>query len=188
MVEQIKDKRSFMAFIIQNLWLIIGAIFVLIVGGGWWFFSSGSFQRFRDWTSPSSDKFIKAKLFCEDKQIRDRKLKVETYCISDEKKMAGYHLVHDLLITGAGTGRQFLAINERDSFPISFGKQLTPEKRKQYPTAQRVYIDTANDIDSREAGDSARNFMGMSLSIIALAGALVFVVLAIIIFWKTRGG
>lgn len=176
-----------MAFIIHNLWYIIAGVFLLLGIGGWWVISSGGFQKFRDWTSPSSDKFVKAKLFCEDKQIRDRKLKIETYCVSDDKKMASYHLVHELLLTGGETGQQFLAINERDDFPIDFNSQLTDEKRKEYPNAQRVYIDTANDIDSKEAGNATANFMGMSLSIIVLAGAIIFVVMAIIVFWN-RGG
>lgn len=175
-----------MAFIVHNLWYIIAGVFLLLGVGGWWVISSGGFQKFRDWTSPSSDKYVKAKLFCEDKQIRDRKLKIETYCVSDDKKMAGYHLVHELLLTG-DSGQDFLAINERDDFPIDFNNQLDDEKRKEYPDAQRVYIDTANDIDSKEAGNATANFMGMSLSIIVLAGAVIFVVMAIILFWH-RGG
>jgi hypothetical protein len=186
MVEQ---KRSYkLAFILHNiLYLIIGGA-VLLTAFVWWFMASGTFSRLMDSMRPASDKHIRAKLFCEDKQIRDRKLKIETYCISDEKKVASYHLVHELLLTGTEKGTQFLALNERDSFPIDFsGAFLDKEKRKEYPNAQRVYIDTANDTDSREAGNQAQNFMGMTLAIIAGSGALIVVVLGIIVFWH-RGG
>ena len=174
-----------MAYFFHHLlYFLIGGS-VVIIGFVWWFISSGSFSRLMDSMRPASDKYIRAKLFCEDKQIRDRKLKVETYCISDEKKVASYHLVHELLITGAEKGTQFLALNERDDFPIDFsGAFLSKDKRKEYPNAQRVYIDTANDIDSKEAGNSAQGFMGMTLAIIAGSGALVVVVLGIIVFWK----
>jgi hypothetical protein len=174
-------------FILHNLWYIVGAIVLILGGGTWWILSSGAMPRFLDMVNPAGDKRIKAKLFCEDKQIRDRNLKVETYCITDEKKMSAYHLVHELLLTGHSTGKQFLCLNERNSFPIDFSNQLTDEKRNQYPDAQRVYIDTANDIDSKATSDAAKNMMGMSLSIIAMAGALAFIVMAIIIFWKGGG-
>lgn len=177
-----------MQFIIQNIWLIVIIITALAGLGVWWVMTSGVLQRLMDMFNSTGATYIAAKLFCEDKQIRDRKLKVGNYCINDEKIKCGFHLVHDFLITGKNTGKQFLALSPRDSFPIDFHGRMTPEKRKQYPDAQRIYIDTANDIDNSTASEAAKNLMGMSLSIIAMAGALVFIVLAIIVFWQTRGG
>lgn len=174
-----------MQFIIQHIWLVMGFIVVISAIGAFMFLKSKS--RIMDWLKPNSEKYIPCKKFCEDKQIRDRKLKVETYCITDEKQMTAYHLDHELLCT-SDAGNQFLCINERDDFPIDFNGKLTPEKRKEYPNAQRVYIDTANDVDNKATTETTKNFMGMTLSLIALGVAVVFVVIAIIYFWQARGG
>lgn len=176
-----------MQFIIENIWLILGVLVVVVGGGGAWLFMSGGMNRLLDWFRPNSDKFIPAKVFCEDNQIRDRKLKVERYAVTDEKNHRSYHLVHDLLLRKKGSTTPFLALTQRDDFPIDFHARLTKADREKYPTAQRVFIDTTADIRSNAARESAKNAMGMSLSIIAMMGGLVFVVMAIIMFWGKGG-
>jgi len=176
-----------MEFILNNIWyiLIIGA--VVLIGGGALLIYTGRLHWLMDILRPNNPRYIKAKVFCEDKQIRDRKLKIGKYVISDDKNRRSYHLIHDLLLTKANTHKQFLALNERDDIPIDFHEKMTPDKREQYPSAQRVFIDTTADIQSNAAKEAASNIMGMSLSIIALGGALAIIVMAIVMFWQNRG-
>jgi hypothetical protein len=176
-----------MQFILQNIWLILGVAVVVVIVSAWILMSSGLFHRMLDWMRPDSDKHIKAKVFAEDKNIRDRKLKIGRYVISDTKKCRSFYLIHDLLVTAANSSRQFLCLTERGSVPIDFHNVMTKEKLAKYPSAQKVFIDTTADIRSAASKESAHNMMGMSLSIIALAGALVFIVIAIIIFWGNKG-
>lgn len=171
-----------MSFITNNIWYYLGIGAFILIAGSYLYLFTGIGRRMRDWMSPASDKFINVKFLCEDKHIRDRKLKIEKYCITDEKKKRGFHLVHDLLLNKGGAG-QFLVLNERDAFPIDFLGELKDEDKKKYPNAQRVFIDTTNDTDNESAQEGTKNFMGMSLSIIAMSGALVFIVMAIIVFW-----
>jgi len=175
-----------MKFIIENIWYIIGILMVVLIGGGYLFIKSNMLQKMRDWMNPNSDKFIQAKIFCEDKQLRNRKEKIGRYCVQDDKRRMGWHLVHDLLLTSKVTGRQFLCLSERDDFPIDFHKKLTPEMIKQYPYAQRVFLDSTAEIRSQAAKEAGKTFMGNTLSIIAIAGALVFVVMAIVLFWGNQ--
>jgi len=176
-----------MQFIVQNIWLILGVVIVVVVGSAWWLMTSGYLHRALDWLRPDSDKHIQAKMFCEDKNIRDRKLKIGRYCIFDTKKCRAFYLIHDLLLAGANSNKQFLCLTERGSVPIDFHNVMTPDKLARYPSAQKVFIDTTADIRSNASKESARNMMGMSLSIIALMGGLVFIIIAIVIFWGNRG-
>lgn len=171
------------------MYLILGILAGIIIIGGLiaWMVMSGGFTRLMDWARPNSDKYIRAKVFCEDNQIRDRKLKIERYAVSDDKNHRSYHLVHELLVRQNGSNKQFLALTQRDAFPIDFHNKLKKEEREKYPTAQKIFIDTTADIRSNAARESAKNMMGMTLSIVALMGGLVFVVMAIIVFWQGKG-
>lgn len=177
-----------MQFLIHNLWYILGAAAVILIGGGWLLFSTGSIHKLMDWMKPASDKHVSGKMFCEDKQIRDRKLKIGRYVISDDKKRRSFYLVHDLLLSRPSGAAKFLALTERNARPIDFHKKITEADWKKYPTGKRVFIDTTADIRSEASRESASNFMAMSLSIIALCGAIVVVVMGIIIFFASRGG
>lgn len=166
-------------------YLIIGL--VVVVGGSYLLFFTSIGLRIRDMFRPYTDKYVKAKVFCEDREIRDRKLKIERYVITDEKKRRSYHLVHDLYLYGANFNAKYLALNERDDFPIDFQNKLSAADRSRYPDAQRVFLDTTADIRSEASKESAKSFMGNTLAIIALMGGLVFVVMAVVIFWSGRG-
>lgn len=176
-----------MSFILQHIWLILGGIILLLIGGGYLLISTGWLNRIMDWLKPDSDKYVRAKVFCEDKNIRDRKLKIGRYCIQDDKRRLGWHLVHGLYVKSASTGKQFLCLSERDSFPLDFEGKLTPEIRKQYPTARQVFIDSTADIRSQAAKEGNKSIMSSTVSIIAICAALVFVVMAIILFWRGHG-
>jgi hypothetical protein len=172
-------------FILHHLWLI-AVIAIALIAGGWWFLSSGKFQRLMDWMRPNSDKYVPARFVGEDRQLRDRKLRADVYCVTNEQKKESYHLVHSLMLRSAKTGKEFLLLTQRNSFPIDLRGKLTPALRAKYPTAQEIYIRTANDIDSRTTSDAARQMFGMTLSIVVLAGAVIVVVLGIIMFWQGR--
>lgn len=177
-----------MEFIVHNIWYIIIGLFLILGLGGGLLIYTGYIHRIIDWIRPDSDKYVRAKVFCEDKNIRDRRLKIGRYCILDSKKCRAFYLVHDLLLTKFNSSMQFLALTERGSIPIDFQGIFTKEKFAKYPSAQKVFIDTTADIRSQASKESAKNAMGMSLAIIAMAGALVFIVMAIIMFWKGQNG
>lgn len=150
-------------------------------------FATGYGHRFMDWMKPTSDKYVKSKVFCEDRQIRDRKCRVGRYVISDEKKKRSFYLVHDLLLALPHSNRKFLALTERSARPIDFHTKISPEEWTRFPSAQRVFIDTTADIRSQSSKDATSNFMAMSLSLIAMSGAIVVVVMGIILFFQNRG-
>ena len=168
------------------IWILIG--FLVVIGGGWALFATGLLHRLMDWMKPNSDKFIPAKVFCEDKQIRDRRLKVGRYVISDVKKHRSFYLVHDLLLTSPTGQGKFLTLTERSAFPIDFHNRVSKDERAKYPSAQRVFIDTTADIRSESAREANNNFMAQSLSIIALAAAVIVVIFGIIVFYQARAG
>lgn len=176
-----------MSFIIQNLYLILIIGAVLCIGGLWLLWVTGLLLRILDWLRPNSDKSIATKLFCEDKQIRDRRQKIGRYVISDMKKRRSFYLVHTLLLTGPlGKGR-FLALTERNARPIDFHSKVSKEEWAKYPSALRVFIDTTADIKSESAAQAANAMMAQSLSIMALAAAVIVVIFGIIVFFQTRG-
>jgi len=78
-------------------------------------------------------------------------------------------------------------LTERNARPIDFHKKISEEEWKKYPTGKRVFIDTTADVRSEASKESASNFMATSLSIMALCGAVVVVVMALIIFFSSRG-
>ena len=175
-----------MKFIVQN-WGVIFIVLPILLGAGIWILiSTGMAHRLMDWASPTSDKFIPSKVFCEDKQIRDRQLKIGRYVVSDVKKFRAFYLVHKLLLTGADGRGKFLALTERNARPIDFHGTMTKEDWAQCPTAQRVFIDTTADIRSESAKEASQNFMAQALSIMALAGAVVVVVFFVIVFYSVR--
>lgn len=175
-----------MQFIIQNLWYIIILGFVIFIGGFMILWRTGTLNRLMDWLKPNSDKYVPAKKFCEDKQIRDRRLKVGRYVISDDKKRASYYLVHSLLLSGpTGTGK-FLALTERSARPIDFHHRVSEAEWSKYPSAQRVFIDTTADIRSQASQEANNSFLAQSLAIMALAAAVIVVIFGIIVFWQTR--
>jgi hypothetical protein len=177
-----------MAFIAANIWLILGILALVTIGGTWALLATGYIHRISDWFKPGSDRFIQAKVFCEDKQIRDRKLKVGRYVVSDMKKHRSFYLVHDLLLSTPLGSTLFLALTERNSFPIDFHGKVTPAERAKYPSAQRVFIDTTADIRSESSKEATSNFMAQSLSIIAICAAIVVVVFGAIVFYQVRFG
>jgi hypothetical protein len=180
-------KERKMQFIAENLWFIIIAVIVIFGGGAWFIISTGFIHRIFDWMKPTSDKYVPAKVFCEDKQIRDRKLKIGRYVISDEKKKRSFYLVHSLLLSPVGSVKKFLALTERSARPVDFHNKITDEEWKKYPTAQRVFIDTTADIRSQSSKEATSNFMAMSLSIMAICAAIIVVIMGIVIFFTTRG-
>jgi len=177
-----------MAFLSQNIWLILGILALVTIGGTWALFSTGYIHRISDWFKPGSDRFIQAKMFCEDKQIRDRKLKVGRYVVSDMKKHRSFYLVHDLLLSTPIGASLFLAVTERNARPIDFRNRMKAEDWEKLPSAQRVFIDTTADIRSESSKEATNNFMAQSLSIIAICAAIVVVIFGIIIFWQSRAG
>lgn len=174
-----------MEFILNNIWYILIGLFLILGLGGGLLITTGYINRLLDWIRPNSDKYIKAKMLCEDKNIRDRRLKIGRYCISDDRKHRAFHLVHDLLINKGAT--QFLAISERSAYPIDFNNKLTEDERSKYPSATDVFIDTTGDIISDSAKENIQNTSMMVLAIIASLGGLAFVVMAIILFIQNRG-
>jgi hypothetical protein len=176
-----------MDFIVHNIWYILGIVAIVLVGGGWMILATSLGHRIRDWMSPASDKFMPSKVFCEDKQIRDRRLKIGRYVISDVKKHRSFYLVHDLLLTSPGGRGKFLALTERNAFPIDFHNRIKEDEKAKYPSARRVFIDTTADIRSESSKEATSNFMAMSLSIMGLCGAIVVVVMGIIVFVANRG-
>lgn len=182
------ERKEEMEFIVNNLWYIILVIFIVFGGGGWYLITSGMIHKLLDWMKPTSDKYISAKVFCEDKQIRDRKLKVGKYVINDDKKKRSFYLVHDLLLSPVGSNKKFLALTERSARPIDFHNKINEEEWRRYPSAQRVFIDTTADIRSQSSKEAASNFMAMSLSMIAICAAIIVVVMGIVIFFQSRGG
>lgn len=176
-----------MYWIVHNLWYILAIVIIAIIGGGWFILATGYGHRFMDWMKPTSDKYVRAKVFCEDRQIRDRSCKVGRYVISDDRKKRSFYLVHGLLHAKPGENRKFLALTERSARPIDFHNRIKPEEWAKYPSAQRVFIDTTAHIRSQSSKEAGSNFMAMSLSIMAMAGALVVVVMGIIVFWMNRG-
>jgi len=174
-----------MKFFIENIWLILTIFIVVFIGGGWILFTTGAVHRLADWLNPTSDKYISAKMFCEDKQIRDRRLKVGRYVVSDIKKCRSFYLVHDLLLTIGHKG--LLAITERNARPIDFRNRMSESDWKKLPTAQRVFIDTTADIRSNSAREASKNMMAQTLSIMALSVTVVVVILGVIVFFQMRG-
>lgn len=177
-----------MNFLLDNLAWVLIIVLAVFVGGGWFLFSTGMIFRIMDWLSPTSDKHLPAKMFCEDKQIRDRREKIGKYVISDDKKHRSFYLIHNLLLTAAEGHRRFLALSERSAIPIDFHGKFTCDMQSQYPSARRVFLDTTADIRSESSVEGAQNFMAQSLSIIALAAAVVVIVFFVIVFFQTRGG
>jgi hypothetical protein len=177
-----------MSFIIQNLWFIIIGVFVILVGGSLFLFYTGYWHRIMDWLKPNSDRFVADKMFCEDKEIRDRKLTVGRYVASDMKKHRSFYLVHSLLLSGPSGGGKFLATTERSARPIDFHNRLTAEDWKKYPSAQRVFIDTTADIRSSASRESANSFVAQSLAIMAICATIIVIIFGIIVFWQNRSG
>jgi hypothetical protein len=177
-----------MYFITQNIgpMLIIGA--AILIAGGLVMYYTNILQRFTDWLKPDSDKFISAKVFCEDKQIRDRRLKVGRYVISDIKKHRSFYLVHALLLSLPGSKRGVLALTERNARPIDFQNKVSEADWAKFPSAQTIFIDTTADIRSESAKDATTNFMGQSLSIMALCAAIIVAILGVIIFVQGNQG
>lgn len=176
-----------MQFILHNIWYILLVLLIVAVGGGWLMFATSIGRRLMDWMKPTSDKYISTKLFCEDKQIRDRKAKVGRYVISDEKKRRSFYLVHKLLLSNPFGKGKFLALTERNARPIDFHNRITKEEWAKFPSAQRVFIDTTADLRSQSSKEATNNFMAMSLSLIAMSGAVIVIILGIIVFWQGRG-
>lgn len=161
--------------------------FLVLVGGAVLMFRTGLVHRLMDWAKPVSDKFIPAKVFCEDRQIRDRKEKVERYVVSDIKKHRSFYLVHDLLLSNPFGKGKFLCLTERNAFPIDFHNKISSEERSKYPSAQRVFIDTTADIRSDASKDSTSSFMAQSLAIMALCATIIVVIFGIVVFIQARG-
>lgn len=176
-----------MQFIVQNLWYILGIGAALFIGGFWFLFATGFIHRLSDWFKPNSDKYIAAKVFCEDKQIRDRKLKVERYVISDMKKRTSFYLVHKLLLSKTAGGGKFLALTQRNARPIDFHNKITEAEWAKYPSAQRVFIDTTADIRSESSAAATNTFIAQSLAIMALCVTIIVVIMGAVIFWTSRG-
>ena len=175
-------------FILYNLPLFLGIGFVATIGGAVFLWRTGYIHRLMDWFRPASDKFVPAKVFCEDKQIRDRKLKVERYAVSDLKKFRSFYLVHDLLLASPSGNDKFLPLTERSARPIDFHNKITPDEWGKYPSAQTVFIDTTADIRSESSREATSSFMAQSLTIMALCAAIIVVVFGIIVFAQTRAG
>lgn len=176
-----------MAFFIHNIFWFLGIGAVVLIGGTWFILATGYGHRIIDWLKPNSDRYVKGKVFCEDRQIRDRRNKVGKYVISDDKKTRSFYLVHDLLLAFPGSHAKFLALSERSARPIDFHNKITPAEWSKYPSAQRVFIDTTADIRSQSSKEAANNMMAMSLSIMAMSGAIIVVILGCIVFWQNRG-
>lgn len=176
-----------MQFLIQNLWYILIAGFVIFVGGFLFLWYTGLIHRLMDWLKPNSDKYVGGKMFCEDKQIRDRRLKVGRYVISDDKKRRSFYLVHKLLLSGPKGSGKFLALTERSARPIDFHHRMSEADWLKLPSAQRVFIDTTADIRSEASKEAANTFLGQSLAIMALCATIIVVIFGIIVFWQSRG-
>lgn len=176
-----------MTFIIQNIWWILIAAIVVLGGAAWLMFVTRFGHQLMDSLRPNTGKHIKALVFCEDKQIRDRKCNIDTYCITIEPKHSSFKLIHDLLLTSNKTGNQFLCLNERDTNPIDFTNKLGKEDYAKYPNAVDIYVQTANDLDNQITGEDSKSMMGMSVSIVVLGLAVIFCVIAILVFWGGKG-
>lgn len=175
-----------MAFIARYIWWIIGILFIVSIGTTWALFATGYIYRIKDWFKPASDRFIPGKIFYEDKQIRDRRLVIGRYVISDMKRHRSFYLVHDLLMSYPRGGGQFLALSERSARPIDFHGRITKEQWAKYPSARQVFIDTTADIRSESSKEATNNFMAQSLAIIALCAAVVVVIFGAILFYQSR--
>jgi hypothetical protein len=160
---------------------------MLLIVGGYFVLTTGFVSRFMDWMKPNDDKFMRAKIFCADRQIRDRKLVVCKYVLSDHKKRRAFYLVQKLLITNPRGKSAFLPLTERGARPIDFHSKMTENDWETFPTARRVFLDTTADIRSEASAESNKNLMAQSLSIIALAAAVIVVVMVAVVFIQTRG-
>lgn len=177
-----------MGYIVENLWYLLSVTAITVIGGSFLLIKTGYIYRIFDWLKPNSSKQIAVKVFCEDGQIRDRKLEVGRYVISDHEKRRSFYLVHKLQLSGSDRKASFLALTERSARPIDFHQRLTPEDWKKYPNGQTVFIDTTADIRSEAAKESSSNFMAQSLTIIALSFAVIVSVMGIVIFIQSQGG
>jgi hypothetical protein len=180
-----------MQYIISNLWLFLAVTFFVVIGGAVLLVTTGYLSRIMDWLRPNGDKQIPVKVFCEDRQIRDRKLIVGRYVISDHQKHRSFYLVHKLLMSiYKKSGRSkatFLALTERSARPLDFHNRMSPEDWSQFPSARKVFIDTTADIRSDSAKEATHNFMAQSLTILTLSVAVIVVVMGIIIFFTSKG-
>jgi hypothetical protein len=177
-----------LAFIAQNIWLILAILGLVTIGGAWALLSTGYIHRISDWFKPGSDRYMQGKIFCGDKQIRDRKLKVGKYCLLDMKKHRAFYTASELLLSTPLGSLPFYALTERDARPIDFHGKLTKADWEAKPSAQRVFIDTTADIRSESSKEAASNFMAQSLSIIAICAAIVVVIFGAIVFYQSRLG
>lgn len=177
-----------MQYIIENLWLILGVIVALTLLGGYLIIATGVPYKVMDWLKPNEAKYLPAKVFCTDKQIRDRKLAVDRYVLSDHGLRRSFYLVHKLLLKKPKGKKSFLALTERSARPIDFHGRMTTEDWKMFPSALKVWLDTTADIFADSVRAAHKNFAMQSLSIIALGAAVIVVVMGIVIFVQSRGG
>jgi len=176
-----------MNFITENLWLYLGVVTLIVCGGAVLLITTGYANRLWDWMKPDSSKSLPVKVFCEDGQIRDRKLEVGRYVISDHNNRRAFYLVRKLRLAGSDGKASFLALTERSARPIDFHNRMTADDWSDFPSGQDVFLDTTADIRSEAAKEASGNFMMQSLTIMVLGVAVIVVVMGIIIFFQQRG-
>jgi len=168
---------------IQSNLLYMGIILLLVFAvGTYLLFRYNYIYRLMDMWKPNAPRKYAVKIFGEDRQIRDRTMVIGRYVVLDDVDRKAYHLAHEAQLTLNGTKKKFLAVTQRDAWPIDFHNQLSKEDRKRFPRSQRVFLDASNDVPSRAARDAEGNQTMTILSIIALAGALAVIVVALIMF------
>lgn len=163
---------------------VIALVILLItLVGGFWFIRSGKWTWIKEHLFTPAVLYIPYIKFCEDKCIRYGKLAVARYCCEDKKGRKGWHLIHVLLIkTWKKTER--LPIHDRSTIPIDFFNILTPGEQKSLSNSNMVLRASMADIEQTSASDAARSTMMITLSIIALLGAIIFIAFACFNYWQ----
>lgn len=164
--------------------MVIGVLVAILI---YFLYRTGWLYRLLDMWKPYSDKHIASKMFCDDRQIRNRKLTVGKYVITDAKKKVSFYLVHKLLLQRPGRYGRFLPVAERNARPIDFHDQVSEVEWQSYPDAQEVFIYTTDDIENEAARNSQGSFVMTALSIMALVVGVIVAVGGIVVLWGNRG-
>lgn len=154
------------------------------LAGIFWFVQSGKWVWLKEHIAPPKTLYVNYLKFCEDRVIRTGKYKVGRFCLLDDKNRKAWYLLHKLFIPGPDK-KDYLVINDRDDVPVDFFNLLTESEKADVADSDDVAGEAAMDAQITIERETARNVMAISLSIIALLGAVIFVGMAAYNYWQT---
>ena len=167
-----------------TVFVIILVLILTVLAGGFWLIRSGRWTWLKEHIAPPKTLYVNYIKFCQDRVIRSGRYRVGRFCLLDIKNRKAWYLLHKLFIPGPDK-KDYLILNDRSDIPVDFFDLLTDEEKIDMAYSDGIAGEAAMDAQITMERETARNVMAITLSIIALMGAVIFMGMAAYNYWQT---